>query len=288
VDLRKVNKRVVDSLIKCGAFDSIGPSRAQLLAGLEEAMGWSQGMERERSNPQIILFGSTQAGKGRSEPALPVVPEWPESQRLTFEKETLGFYLTGHPLTRYADALRRLTTTHTQQLREISDGEEIVIGGVVNGLKEITTKKGDRMAFLTLEDLHGVAEVIIFAELYKKSALLLKSEEPVFIKGRVDAGDENAKIVANEILPFEQAVNKLTTTIHLRLRSEGLHREDLLAIREIFEDCRGPCPAYLHLLLPDRREAVIILGDEWKLTSSDQLVQRMRDLLGYEAVSFQA
>ncbi len=288
VDLRKVNKRVVESLIKCGAFDNIGPSRAQLLAGLEEAMGWSQGMERERSNPQIILFGSTQAGKGRSEPALPVVPEWPESQRLTFEKETLGFYLTGHPLTRYADALRRLTTTHTQQIREISDGEEIVIGGVVNALKEITTKKGDRMAFLTLEDLHGVAEVIIFAELYKKSTLLLKGEEPVFIKGRVDAGDENTKIVANEILPFEQAVNKLTTTIHLRLRSEGLNREDLMAIREIFEDCRGPCPAYLHLLLPDRREAVITLGDEWKLTSSDQLVQRMRDLLGYEAVSFQA
>ena len=288
VDLRKVNKRVIESLIKCGAFDSIGPSRAQLLAGLEEAMEWSQGMERERSNPQIILFGSTQAGKGRPEPALPVVSEWPESQRLTFEKETLGFYLSGHPLTRYADALRRLTTTHTQQLREISDGEEIVIGGVVNALKEITTKKGDRMAFLTLEDLHGVAEVIIFAELYKKSTLLLKSEEPVFIKGRVDAGDENAKIVANEILPFDQAVNKLTTTIHLRLRSEGLNREDLMAIREIFEDCRGPCPAYLHLLLPDRREAVITLGDEWKLTSSDQLVQRMRDLLGYEAVSFQA
>ncbi len=288
VDLRKVNKRVIESLIKCGAFDSIGPSRSQLLAGLEEAMEWSQGMERERSNPQIILFGGAQPGKGRPEPALPVVPEWPESQRLTFEKETLGFYLTGHPLTRYADALSRLTTTHTQQIREISDGEEIVIGGVVNALKEITTKKGDRMAFLTLEDLYGVAEVIIFSELYKKSALLLKSEEPVFIKGRVDAGDENAKVVANEILPFEQAVNKLTTTIHLRLRSEGLNREDLMAIREIFADCRGPCPAYLHLLLPDRREAVITLGDEWKLNSSDQLVQRMRDLLGYEAVSFQA
>ncbi len=287
VDLRKVNKRVIESLIKCGAFDSIGPSRAQLLAGLEEAMEWSQGMERERSNPQIILFGVSQP-EGRAEPPFPVVPEWPESQRLAFEKETLGFYLTGHPLTRYADALQRLTTTNTQQIREISDGQEIVIGGVVNALKETTTRKGDRMAFLTLEDLQGVVEVIIFAELYKNSTLLLKSEEPVFIKGRVDAGDENVKIVANEILPYEQAVNKLTTTIHLRVRSEGLNREDLVAIREIFEDCRGNCPAYLHLLLPDRREAVIVLGDEWKLTSSDQLIRRMRDLLGYEAVSFQA
>jgi DNA polymerase-3 subunit alpha len=287
VDLRKVNKRVIESLIKCGACDTIGSSRAQLLAGLEEAMEWSQGMERERSNPQIILFGGAQPGKKRAEPPLPALPEWPESQRLTFEKETLGFYLTGHPLTRFADALQRLTTTNTQRIRETTDGQEIVIGGVVNGLKEITTKRGDRMAFLTLEDLHGVAEVIIFAELYKNSTLLLKGEDPIFIKGRVDAGDENVKIVAHEILPFEEAVNKLTTTVHLRVRSEGLNREDLVAIREIFEDCRGNCRAYLHLLLPDRREAVIILGDEWKLTSSNQLIQRMRDLLGYEAVSFQ-
>ena len=288
VDLRKVNKRVIESLIKCGAFDSIGPSRAQLLAGLEEAMEWSQGLERERSNPQIVLFGGIQSGRGKAEPRFPVVPEWPESQRLAFEKETLGFYLTGHPLTRYAEALQRLTTTNTQQIREIADGQEIVIGGVVNALKEITTKKGDRMAFVTLEDLNGVVEVIIFAELYKNSSLLLKGEEPVFIKGRVDAGEENVKIIANEILPFEQAVSKLTTTVHLRVRSEGLSRDDLVAIKEIFEDCRGNCPAYLHLLLPERREAVIVLGDEWKLTSSDQLIQRMRDLLGYEAVSFQA
>jgi DNA polymerase-3 subunit alpha len=288
VDLRKVNKRVIESLIKCGSFDTIGPSRAQLLAGLEEAMEWAQGLERERNNPQIVLFGGNQPGRGRTEPRLPVVPEWSESQRLTFEKETLGFYLTGHPLNRYAEALLRLTTTNTQQIREITDGQEIVIGGVVNNLKEITTKKGDRMAFVTLEDLKGVVEAIIFAELYKNSTVLLKGEDPIFVKGRVDAGEENVKIIASEILPFEEAVRKLTTTVHLRIRSEGLNREDLVAIKEIFEDCRGNCPAYLHLLLPEKREAVIVLGNEWKLTTSDQLIRRMRDLLGYEAVSFQA
>jgi DNA polymerase-3 subunit alpha len=162
----------------------------------------------------------------------------------------------------------------------------VVIGGVVNALKEINTKKGDRMAFVTLEDLSGVVEVIIFPELYKNSILLLKGEEPVFIKGRMDAGEENIKVIANEVLPFDKAVGKLTTSIHLRVNSSGLSLQDLVAIREIFQDCPGDCPAYLHLIL-EKSEAVIVLGDEWKVSSSDQLAHRLRDLLGYDAVSFQ-
>ena len=287
VDLRKVNKRVIESLIKCGAFDSISLQRAQLLAGLEETTEWAQELERERSNSQMIMFGSLRPTGRHNEPSLPGVPDWPEGQRLAFEKETLGFYLTGHPLTPYAATLRRLATVDSQSIQGVPDGQEITIGGVVNALKEINTKKGDRMAFVTLEDLQGVVEVIIFSELFKNSSLLLKGEEPVFIKGRVDAGEENTKVIADEVFSFEQAVKKLTSSVHLRVRSEGLGREDLVAIKEIFQDYRGNCPAYLHLILPEKREAVIDLGDEWKLNSSEQLVQRMRDLLGYEAVSFQ-
>ncbi|NWF55550.1 MAG: DNA polymerase III subunit alpha [Syntrophaceae bacterium] len=288
VDLRKVNKRVIESLIKSGSFESLGFSRAQLLAGLEETMEWAQGVERERANHQIAMFGGMQGGRRKNEPRLPDVPPWPESQRLAAEKETLGFYLTGHPLSSYAPTLQRFTSMDTVKVQEAADGQEVLIGGVVNSLKEINTKKGDRMAFVSLEDLNGMVEVIIFSELYKNSSLLLKSEDPIFIKGRVDAGEESVKIIASEVLPFEQAVGKLTTSVHLRLLSEGLRREDLETLREIFQDCRGNCPAYLHLILPGEKEAVIDLGEEWKLSSTDQLVHRIRDLLGYEAVSFQA
>jgi len=288
VDLRKVNKRVTESLIKCGAFDTINANRAQLLAGSEEAMEWAQGWERERSKSQMIMFGSFQTDGKKSAPRLPDVPQWPEGQRLAFEKETLGFYLTGHPLTRFAQILRRFNTTDTQRTREMADGQEVIIGGVVNALKETNTKRGDRMAFVTLEDLNGMVEVIIFSELYKNSSLLLKGEDPIFIKGKVDVGEDSVKVIASEVFPFDQAMNKLATSVHLRVRSEGLGREDLVALKEIFQDCRGDCPAYLHLILPGKREAVIVLGDEWKLSSTDQLVRRIRDLLGYEAVSFQA
>ena len=104
----------------------------------------------------------------------------------------------------------------------------------------------------------------------------------------MDAGEESVKVIASEILPFEEAVDKLTTSVHLQLRSHELGREDLIAMKEIFENCRGNCPVYLHVHLPEKAEAVIVLGDEWKLNSTDQLVRRMRDLLGYEAVTFQA
>jgi DNA polymerase-3 subunit alpha len=288
VDLRKVNKRVIESLVKCGAFDSLGFSRAPLLAGLEEAMEWAQDVEREKANRQITMFGEFQNGRGKTEPRLPEIPAWPENQRLAAEKETLGFYLTGHPLSSHVHILQRVTSMDTLKVQEAADGKEILIGGVVNSLKETNTKKGDRMAFVTLEDLNGVVEVIVFSDLYKNSSLLLKGEGPIFIKGRVDAGEESVKIIASEVLSFEQAVSKLTTRVHLRLRSEGLRREDLEAVREILQDCRGNCPAVLHLILPGQREAVIDLGDEWRLNWNDQLVSRVRDLLGYEAVSFQA
>ncbi|HSR10680.1 MAG TPA: DNA polymerase III subunit alpha, partial [Thermodesulfobacteriota bacterium] len=288
VDLRKVNKRVIESLIKCGAFDTLGVSRARLLAGLEDAMEWSQDLEKEKANHQIMMFGGGQAGSKRRAPVPPDIPEWPENQRLSAEKETLGFYLTGHPLSSHAGVLQRFATMDTARIQDAGDGQEVILGGVVNALKEINTRKGDRMAFVTLEDLHGVVEVIVFSELYKNSSLLLKGEEPVFIKGRVDAGEEKTKIIAGEILPLEKAVAKLTTQVHLRLVSEGMRREDLEAVREILRDCRGENPAYLHLVLPGGQEAVIDLGGEWKLNSSDRLTARMKDLLGYEAVTFQA
>ncbi|MGB9699103.1 MAG: DNA polymerase III subunit alpha [Thermodesulfobacteriota bacterium] len=286
VDLRRVNRRVIENLIKCGAFDTLGQSRAQLLAGLEEAIELAQELAKAQNKTQANLFGEKIIKPKKKDGGLSYVPEWPASQRLAFEKETLGFYLTGHPLTPYAETLQRLATTSIQDIREFATEQEIVVGGMVNSLKETNTKKNEIMAFVTLEDLSGLIEVVVFADLYKKYAPLLKGEEPIFVRGKVEVGEENVKIIAAEILPFEKAASKLTRTIHLRLKAEGLRREDFLAMKDIFCDCRGNCPTFLHLYLPAGAEVVIDLGEEWRLDSSEKLAQRMEDLLGYEAVIF--
>jgi len=286
VDLRRVNRRVIENLIKCGAFDTLGQSRAQLLAGLEEAIELAQELAKEQNKTQANLFGEKIIKPKKKDGGLNYVSEWPTSQRLAFEKETLGFYLTGHPLTPYAETLQRLATTSIQDIREFAAEQEIVIGGMVNSLKETNTKKNEIMAFVTLEDLSGLIEVVVFADLYKKSAPLLKGEEPVFVRGKVEVGEENVKIIATEILPFEKAASKLTRTIHLQLKAAGLRREDFLALKDILTDCRGNCPAYMHLHLPSGAEVVIDLGEEWRLDSSDKLAQRLEDLFGYEAVIF--
>lgn len=286
VDLRRVNRRVIENLIKCGAFDTLGQSRAQLLAVLEEAIELAQELAKEQRQTQANLFDEKIIKRQRKGGALNYLPEWPASQRLAFEKETLGFYLTGHPLTPYAETLQRLATASIQNIREFVGEQEIVIGGMVNSLKEINSKKGGLMAFVTLEDLSGLIEVIVFTDLYKKFASLLKGDEPIFVRGKVEVGEENVKIIATEILPFEKAASKLTRTIHLQLKAEGLRREDFWAMKDIFADCRGNCRAYMHLHLSSGPEVVIDLGEEWRLDSSEKLVKRMADLLGYEAVIF--
>ena len=261
VDLRKVNKRVHREPDQVRGLRQPGSSPAQLLAGLEEAMEWAQELERERANHQITMFGGLPNGGRKAEPRLPDVPEWPENQRLAVGEGDPGLLPDRPSLEQLSPRSCSDSPPWTPSgSRRRPTGRRVIIGGVVNALKEINTKKGDRMAFVTLEDLNGVVEVIVFSELYKNSSLLLKGEDPVFIKGRVDAGEESVKIIASEVLPFEQAVGKLTTSVHLRLRSEGLRREDLEAMREIFQDCRGNCPAFLHLLLPGEKEAVIDLG----------------------------
>ncbi len=288
VDLRRVNRRVIENLIKCGAFDSLGFSRAQLLAGLEDAISLAQEIAKEQNKTQANLFGDVTIKGQKKRGSLNYVPEWPASQRLAFEKETLGFYLTGHPLTPYMETLERLASTSIQNIRELPAGEEIVIGGMVSSLKEINTKKGERMAFITVEDLSGLIEVIVFTDVYKNSAPFLKSDEPVFVRGKVDVGEESTKIIATEILPFDKATSRLTRSIHLQLKAEGLRREDFLAMKEIFADCRGNCQSYMHLHLSSGQEVVIDLGEEWRLDSSESLVRRMQDLLGYEAVIFRS
>jgi DNA polymerase-3 subunit alpha len=162
VDLKRVNKRVIESLIKCGAFDTTGSLRSQMIASLEDALDYGNRVQKERMDPQMGLFGGQAEPLVINEPSLPEIPEWDEKKLLAFEKESLGFYISGHPLTRFETVLDKFTNANAVTLKELQDGGAVRIGGIVQATKVITTRKGDLMAFVTIEDMHGSVEITVF------------------------------------------------------------------------------------------------------------------------------
>ncbi len=289
VDLRKVNKKVVEALIKCGAFDSLGARRAQLMNVLEDAMEAGQKLQRERAMGQESLFGAeevvSQNGNGYGQ--LPDVEEWAENILLGFEKDALGFYITGHPLARYGETIRKFSTCDTAGLADRTDKEEVRVCGIVAGLKELTTKKGDRMAFVTLEDLTGFTEVVVFPEVYLASAELLSGEEPLLVRGQLDVGEESCKLIASEISSLREVQGRLTKFVHFRLTSPGLDDEQLRSLRSIIERHRGNCEALLHVVIPNRSEAVIRLPEGLRVTACEEIIDDAEKLFGYNVVTFE-
>jgi DNA polymerase-3 subunit alpha len=288
VDLRKVNKRVLESLIKCGAFDFTGAHRSQVMAALNEAIEMAQLRQKERVSKQVSLFaayGGREMGErgGR----LPDIEEWHENQLLSFEKETLGFYITRHPLARYEEDIKRFTNENTASLAQFESGTEVKICGVVSSFKEITTRKGERMAFATLEDLKGVIEVILFPDVFLSSLPYLKGDDPIFVRGILDVGEENPKIKASDVMPLSKIKEKSISGVHIRLTTPGLTRELLERLKSILSGRKGVCPVFLHIVIPNRSETVISLSDQFNVAPSDDMAREVEGAFGYNIVRFE-
>ena len=191
-------RSVIESLIKAGAFDSLGFSRSHLLATLDRAMETGQRRQRDRLEGQGSFFELMgQAGSGTEQPAAdePAIPEWESDQRLAYEKEVLGFYLSGHPLARFREEAERLRATPLADLGQKAVGGRLTLFGQVTALKEIPTKSGERMAFATLEDMTGSVELTVFPAPFKVAALLLRSGEPIVVRGRVDETEKGRVVI---------------------------------------------------------------------------------------------
>ncbi len=318
VDLKRVNRRVVESLIKCGAMSSLdgSPTRASLLAGLDGAMEHGQATAKERESGQASLFGGPAVGGGnRLEPALPKLAELPEKDRLALEKEALGFYITGHPLQAYAPELKRYTSGTIVSLMDKPDGAEVKIAGVVASVKEIKTKKGDMMAFITVEDLTGATEVTVFPDAYRVCSQLLKSDDPVLVIGELEKaevdtpppgaeGEEQAakpaqgrnsaaaKILAKEVKSLAEVRAKTTREVHLSIREDELTPEKLKSVKSMIQTFLGKpnggsrCPVYLHVVKADRFEAVMPLPDELRVPASDDVLTEFEKIFGRAVASF--
>jgi DNA polymerase-3 subunit alpha len=284
VNLTKVNRKVLEALIQAGAFDDLSPRRARLMEGLELVLDKAQSLRRLQSAKQMSMFDGLAAAA--PDDWLPDVPEWEESVKLAREKEALGVYLSGHPLDAYRALLKSRCPVTAADLGEAADGQEVALGVVVTALAEKTGKKGGRLAVLTVEDLSGSVEAVVYSDLYERAAPLLhKPSLPLWFKGIVVQEEKGPKLVAQDITPLEGALPFWPERVDLRLQAAAVTREQLLKLKEVLSRHSGPVPAFLHFLEPGRPDAVLALPPELHLTPSENLAAEVNQLLGYPALS---
>lgn len=282
VDLRYLNRRVLESLIKCGAFDSTGAKRSQLMASLDDAMENAQAFQRDRQNGQIsmiALFSKRREAPGHK-PAYPDVEEWPENQRLKFEKEALGLYISGHPLQPYQNEIRKLSSYDISTLNEEMEGQTIKLVATVGNIKTKIDRRGERMAFVTLEDLTGSVETIVYAREFNRVSSFLEKDIPFLVEARVDAsGEGGIKLIASEIIPLNEAVRREATVVHINIIEGKFNSSHAARIREIIKQNPGKCQTIIHLLRPGEWEGVIPLGDAFRVNPQENVIQQLHEAL---------
>ncbi|MEI6631297.1 MAG: DNA polymerase III subunit alpha [bacterium] len=285
IDLRLVNKKVLESLIKCGALDSFGLARAQMVSGLETVLGSAARKQKEQAKGQLSFFdqGLDKSGFKESINELPQVKEWPEPQLLAFEKEMLGFYVTGHPLARYANQLKRFTSTSTINLAQHNDGEEVKIVGLISKIKQTVTRvKQEKMAILKLEDLEGVVEVLIFPQAFQKVSVYIQPNTIVMVSGRLNLREDTPKIIANDLFPIEE-IYKLIASLNINL--SGMQENIFASLKEILAGSRGNIPVYLHFSTPAKPKTQLVVGEGLFVSPSEKLIQDIENLLGEERLT---
>jgi DNA polymerase-3 subunit alpha len=250
VDLRAVNKQVLESLIKAGAFDAMGGSRAQMMAALEKAMQCGASVQADVHKGQMSFFGQSGFdGAGSDAQSLPDIPPWPEMQMLTYEKEVLGFYVTSNPLSKYADQIDAYSTCHTSQLDSVKEGTEVVIGGMISKIRSMITRNGksagQKMAVLELEDLQSKCEVVLFPKTYEQYASMVGVDKIVFVRGKVDCRRENPNILAEELIEVDEAIDKLTSHVWIQLTGFDITEEKINRIRSVCTSHRGKSPVHV-------------------------------------------
>jgi len=288
VDLHKVNKRMLEGLIKAGAFDSLGAKRSQLMAMLDQAVEDGAAAQREREMGQTNIFGEALNGgspHAHVEPVLPNLPEWDQAQRLKYERELTGFYITAHPLARYEATIHALATATTAGITELSDGKEVRLCGIIATVKSMLTKKGDRMAYVSLEDLQGTVEVIVFPDLFKTVGELIAPERLVRVTGTIDRGDKGTKIRGVKIEPLADVQTQTIKRIHIRLTARPEVKEQLPRLLDVFKRHPGSTAVSLTFRTDGALEAETAPLPHLTVSASEHFVADVEEVLGKGALS---
>jgi len=286
VNVGKVNKKVLEALIKCGAFDSSDTKRSQMMAIFEDALEHGSRIQKEKADSQLDLFADSNMGTALpvSRPKFPDINEWEDNVLLSLEKESLGFYISGHPLDKYEKTIQKYATVTSANIHDMADGKMIRMGGSVKILKLHKTKKGDMMAFAAIEDQAGSIEVVVFPNLYAKAHMLLADEEIVILEAEVQKKENIVKLVAESIVPIEQASHEWTNGVLIKVNAQEASSDTLEKLKSIIENHPGDCTACLKIEIENNPPVLVKLSDDYRTDFNSSFFTKVEKLLGASAI----
>ncbi|HLG16650.1 MAG TPA: DNA polymerase III subunit alpha [Blastocatellia bacterium] len=280
VDSRAVNKRTLESLIRAGAFDSLGHRRAQLFAVIDSAIESGQRSQRSRATGQSELFGALASSMPMAEPPLPDVKEWSHHELLKGEKETLGFYISGHPLGRYESVLTDFASADVDRLTGLNHGAQVAIGGIVMELSVRTTKRGDRFALFQLEDQYGSVKIVAWPDVFSKANGFVQNDAAVLVQGRLEIDDGGAMtIIAEEVQPLENLAERSARTMILHVGGKSLDDEKVERLYALLDGHRGECSVMLAIKLADGAIARVQPNSFMKVKVTPELTNSIEELI---------
>ncbi|AEA97224.1 DNA polymerase III subunit alpha [Alteromonas mediterranea] len=287
VDIKRVNKRVLEKLVLAGAMDNLGPHRATLMATLPEALAAAGQHAKAESFGQSDMFGLLTTEPEEVQQAFADVPEWPEKVWLEGEKDTLGLYLTGHPINQYADELRYYTDGRLVDLKPTNKDQLASAVGLVLGVRVMTNKRGRRWAIVTLDDKSARMDVRFFPDMYEQFESLLETDRILLIKGQVSFDDFSGgnTITARDVMDIVQAREKNARALAINVDTQRLEPKIMSQMQSILQAFNGgSCPVQLAVTHPDV-EVTLACGAKWYVTPEDQLLHDLKQCLGDKAVS---
>ena len=290
VSSQKVTKRVIEALIKCGAFDSTGAKRSQMFEAIEEAMDHGQIIQKEKADAQMDLFGDIEDSDQSklNMPVLPELKEWDDKKLLMFEKEILGFYITGHPLNRFENIIKDFTNVDSISINEGINGQAVRIGGIISRVRSLRTKKGDLMAFISVEDLNAEIEVVVFPNIYENCAELLFIDSPVIIEGELQKEENQSKILAEVIVDIDKAKEIWTSEVNINIDVNTTDRDKLLTLRNLLMKYQGSTKVVLYLIDLSKFKVTITCSDEIKVKVNETMVQEIVAILGKDCIELKS
>ena len=286
IDTRLLNKRVLESLIKSGAMDSLGSRRSQMFAVIDRAMEKAQRRQREKTSGQHGLFGGASAAAEPPEEPLPDLEEWAEHETLSAEFATVGFYISGHPLSKYASKLAELGAIDLAGVEGRRSGEEITVAGIVVAMRSMRSRKGERWGILTLQDMTGVLEVLAFPESFARLEAVFKSNAPLLLKGRVNVEEAGTRLAVMDARKLEDIGQRPPSVMRVRVNLESVDAGVLDELKELFVNKPGSCSVAFDLVSAEG--AVATLRADQRVRADQELVREVCRLCGDNAVQLEA